>query len=47
MAREMGGVEEAARRINVREAVPKEQLAKLAERSESKRGVVLAKAFQP
>ena len=37
----------AARRINVREAVPKEQLAKLAERSESKRGVVLAKAFQP
>ena len=35
----------SARRINVREAVPKEQLAKLAERSESKRGVVLAKAF--
>jgi hypothetical protein len=35
----------AARRINVREAVSKEDLAKLAERSTSKRGVVLAKAF--
>ena len=35
----------ATRRINVREAVSKEQLAQLAERSKSKRGVVLAKAF--
>ena len=35
----------ATRRINVQEAVSKEQLAQLAERSKSKRGVVLAKAF--